>query len=372
VFLKAPRPQVDSEKVNGSWLIRDGLDRERMLDMDRRLAPLRRQAFAVLALALVASGPWVGWWTLLPLVGAALLFALADRYVPRMDRPEYAMFVAWAGSELIIAASVALTGGPHVALSWLAIPVVTLVARFSVRGIVNGVAFALVVLLAVALGTDTAAVLDDPTLVIAPAALIVSLAMLSTALMRSDLDFRNRAVIDPLTGMLNRGALRSRVEELGQQSALSGEPVGLIVVDVDDFKLVNDEHGHVAGDAVLRDLAYRLRRELRAFDLAYRLGGEEFLMVLPGAGLEATAALAKQLCGAVDGEVVGGVEITISCGVAASRRGTRFEYDPVFGAADAALYEAKHSGRNCVRSAGEAEGEPAPCGDRALTTVSAP
>jgi diguanylate cyclase (GGDEF)-like protein len=340
--------------MGGSWLIRDGLDRERMLDMDRRLTPLRKKVFAVLAVALVACGPWVGWWTLLPLLAAAFLFGVADRYVARSARPEYAMFVAWAGSEAIIAASVALTGGPRVAsLSWLAIPLVTLAARFSVRGIINGVVFALVMLVAVAFGTDAAAVLDDPPLLIAPAALIVSLAILSTALMRSDLEFRSRAVIDPLTGMLNRTALRSRVEELGQQSAVSGAPVALIVVDVDNFKLVNDAHGHVAGDAVLRDLAYRLRKRLRAFDLAYRLGGEEFLMVLPGAEHAEALAVAKQLCGGINDEEVGGVAVTISCGVAASRRGTRFDYDLVFEAADLALYEAKHSGRNRVRSAEE-------------------
>ena len=104
--------------MDSSWLIRGGIDRERMLDMDRRLVPVRRISFAVLAAALLASGPWIGWWTLVPLALAGVLFALADRLIPQMRRPEYAIFGAWAASEAIIAASVAVSrsGGPGDAL----------------------------------------------------------------------------------------------------------------------------------------------------------------------------------------------------------------------------------------------------------------
>jgi diguanylate cyclase (GGDEF)-like protein len=168
-------------------------------------------------------------------------------------------------------------------------------------------------------------------------------------------------VIDPLTGMLNRGALRARVEELAQQSRVSGDPVGLIVADVDRFKCINDLHGHAVGDAVLRDLAYRLRSELRAFDLAYRLGGEEFLMLLPGADIERTRAVAAQLCRAVEASSCAGIDVTISCGLSASAAGSSFDYAAIFHAADGALYRAKNDGRNCVRSAVELSGE-APAG----------
>jgi diguanylate cyclase (GGDEF)-like protein len=338
--------------MEGSWLIGDGLDRERMLDMDRRIAPVRRRTFAVLGAALVLSGPWLGWWTLLPLLAAVVLFAVADRATKRIERPELGLFAAWAGAEAIIAIAVALCGGPAVAtLPWLAIPVVTLASRFSIRGIVAGVAIALALLFAVAFGVNASAVIDEPPLVIAPAALIVSVAMLSTALMRSDVEFRSRSVIDPLTGMLNRAALQPRVAELRQQSAVSGDPVSLVLTDLDEFKALNDSHGHSAGDAVLQDLAYRLRKRMRAFDLAYRIGGEEFLIVLPGSELAEAVAFADQLCAAVAGEECGGFEVTLSCGVAASAAGTIFRYDQVFAAADAALYEAKRSGRNCVRAA---------------------
>jgi hypothetical protein len=83
--------------MESSRLIRDGVDRERMLDMDRRLAPVRRRSLAVLAIALLASGPWLGWWTLAPLLCAGVLFGLADRQIATMKRPEYVLFAAWAG-----------------------------------------------------------------------------------------------------------------------------------------------------------------------------------------------------------------------------------------------------------------------------------
>ena len=94
--------------------------------------------------------------------------------------------------------------------------------------------------------------------------------------MRSDVDHRTEAVIDGLTGMLNRRALDQRLHELTAQARITGQPIAVIAGDIDHFKRVNDEHGHAAGDAVLVEVAYRLRKALRAFDLAYRVGGEEF------------------------------------------------------------------------------------------------
>ncbi len=83
--------------------------------------------------------------------------------------------------------------------------------------------------------------------------------------------------------MLNRKALAARGRELALQSEVSGRPVGVVLGDLDHFKAINDRDGHQAGDAVLREIAYRWRTTLRAYDLAYRLGGEEFVVLLPGA-----------------------------------------------------------------------------------------
>lgn len=335
-----------------SWLIGNGSDRERMLDMDRRLRPVRLRTFAVLAGALLASGPWVGWWTIAPLLVAAAVFRVADTRIEGTARPEYWMFAAWAGSEAIIAVSLALTGSSAVLmLAMLSIPIVTLSARFSSRGILIGVTTALGLMIAVALGTNADAIAQNPPLLIAPLAVVVSVAMLSTALMHSDVEHRSKAVIDQLTGLLNRSALETRANELEQQSKITGEPVAVIVADLDGFKRVNDSHGHASGDAVLKEVAYLVRKRLHAFDLAYRLGGDELLVLVPGAGVDVAETVADGLHATVcAGPLAGGVRVTMSCGVSASRRGEAFDFDAVFRSADAALYEAKRCGGDRVRS----------------------
>jgi diguanylate cyclase (GGDEF)-like protein len=332
-----------------SWLCRDDFDRKRLLDMEGRLGPARQKTLAILTLALVATLPWLGWWPLLCLVPGIACFALADRLMPRVSRPEYVMFFAWMMSELVIAGAVSLNGGPTVpTLSWLAIPVITLSSRFSRRGVAVGVAFSLILVLAVAFGVDPQAVHANPTLVIAPFALVLCVALLTLPLMDSDIQHRSDAVIDQLTGLLNRKALSTRIPEILQRSHITGEPVGLIVGDLDKFKGVNDTHGHAVGDAVLKDVAYVLRKELRAFDLAYRLGGEEFLILLPGSDRETAFQLAERLRGAVTTGTVGGLEVTMSFGVAATLQGEAFDYEPLFAKADGALYAAKQEGRNRV------------------------
>jgi diguanylate cyclase (GGDEF)-like protein len=167
--------------------------------------------------------------------------------------------------------------------------------------------------------------------------------------MQSDIQHRSDAVIDQLTGMLNRKALGARTHELAQQSAVTGEPIGVIIADLDRFKRVNDTHGHAAGDMVLKEVAYLLRKQLRAFDLAYRLGGEEFLILVPGSDIEHTAELAERLRERIAANPLGeGLVVTMSLGVGASARSERFDYNAVFAEADAALYRAKRSGRNRV------------------------
>ena len=337
----------------GSWLCRDDVDRERLLDMERRLKPVRALTIGMLGVALIASIPWVGLWTLAPLAIAAGLFKIADDMLENAKRPEYVMFAAWALSEATIAAAVAAAGGAAgtATMAWLAIPVVTLSARFSTRGVIAGVLWALVLLGAVAFGAYGDQISESPPLLIAPAALILGIATLSTALMRSDVEHREEAVIDALTGMLNRHALENRVGELGQQSRLTGQPVGVIVGDLDNFKGINDSLGHQVGDTVLRQIAYELRKDLRAFDLAYRIGGDEFLIIMPGAEIDECEALAHKLRRTVEASLGESVNLTISFGVNASRTGEAFDYDQVFAAADAALYEAKQTGRNQVRVA---------------------
>jgi diguanylate cyclase (GGDEF)-like protein len=259
------------------------------------------------------------------------------------------MFAAWAGSQVMIAISVTLTGGATAPmLPWLAIPLLTLGARFSERGIAAGLAVSLLILLGVALGGDAHAVLENPPLLFGPLALMSCVAVFQAVLMRSDVKFRAAAVIDPLTGMLNRQALTQRTAELEQQAHFTGQPVGLIIADIDHFKRVNDAHGHAVGDAVLTDVAYMLRKQLGAFELCYRIGGEEFLVLLPGANHERSAALAQTLRASIAAQPHGGQTVTMSFGVAASDAGEPFDYTTVFAQGDAHLFAAKRAGRNRV------------------------
>ncbi|QEC49387.1 GGDEF domain-containing protein [Baekduia soli] len=334
-----------------TWLCPDPADRVRAVDMEERLRPFRRASFVALGTALVVSGHWIGWWTLLPLALAILGFRVVDRHLPTAPRPERTIASAWVLAELAIAGSIALTGGPRSpAVAWLVIPLVTLPARFNSRAVGAGVALVWVLLLATTVGVDPGYAARHPEAIVMPAALLAAVALLSSALMNSDLEHRSSAVIDPLTGMLNRHALQTRIAELTQQAAILHEPVALVVGDLDHFKAVNDTHGHAAGDAVLRDVAYRLRKALRAHDLAYRLGGEEFLVILAGARPQYAAAVAETLRTAVAGAPAAGLDVTMSFGVSASEPGC-FAYDAVFAAADQALYEAKEAGRDRVRVA---------------------
>jgi len=94
---RASMDETSAREVR-SWLCRDGVDRERMLDMDLRLQPVRRNAFVVLGAALLACGPWLGYWTIVPLLIASAIFRVADSRTASVARPEYAMFAAWATS----------------------------------------------------------------------------------------------------------------------------------------------------------------------------------------------------------------------------------------------------------------------------------
>jgi len=318
--------------------------------MDARVRPYRQRTFVILGAAILASGAWTGWWPLLFLIPAAVLFAAADHMLPRVARPELVMFTAWVGSTVTIAGAVSLAGKNGIpALCWLAVPVITLTSRFSTRGVVAGVTITSVLVIGVAFGIDPHAVVHAPELVLAPLALVLSVAVLSTPLMRSDIQHRTDAVIDQLTGMLNRKALGARTHELTLQSQITGEPVGLIIADIDHFKRINDTRGHAVGDAVLKDVAYLLRKQLRAFDLAYRLGGEEFLILVPGSNIEQTVELATRLReGVATSLVADNLAVTMSFGVGASGRDHSFDYATVFAEADAALYKAKRGGRNRV------------------------
>jgi diguanylate cyclase (GGDEF)-like protein len=330
----------------------DQLRRERLLDLEKRIQPYRRAAFAVLALALLASGPWEGWWWLVPLGGALAAFSIGDRLCARSRRPERWVAASWAVSPLMIAISVALTGDLHSpAIGWFALPVVTLASRFEVRGIAVGIAYTATLLILATVPFDPAGAASDPVPLIHTFALIMAVALLGGAIVQSDRDHRREAVLDPLTGLFNRSALSQRFTELRAAEGNTDQRIGLLLGDLDHFKAVNDEHGHAVGDAVLKDVAYVMRKHLRALDVVYRVGGEEFVAVLPGADLASTEEAAERLRRAISEAHPGGLQVSISFGAVAAAGPACHDFDRLYRRADVALYEAKQGGRNNVRVA---------------------
>ena len=157
---------------------------------------------------------------------------------------------------------------------------------------------------------------------------------------------------DLLTGLLNRASiLESLQTELGR-AGREHQPVALLLVDLDRFKLINDTHGHLAGDAVLREAARRMKSAVRRYDSIGRYGGEEFLIVLPGCEGEAACVQANRvreaLCSSpFDAQ---GLPLKVTCSIGVSCRGDASvgESDGLVREADVALYLAKDRGRNRV------------------------
>jgi diguanylate cyclase (GGDEF)-like protein len=156
---------------------------------------------------------------------------------------------------------------------------------------------------------------------------------------------------DPLTGITNRRGLDERLATEIQRAARFGHSLSIALIDVDDFKRVNDTYGHAAGDQVLRRLATLLVRELRTIDVIGRYGGEEFLVILPETDLDGAATAAARLLTAVRTDAhryLGrGSNITVSIGIAAFERDGRTSAE-LLDAADRALYQAKRRGKDQV------------------------
>ena len=160
-----------------------------------------------------------------------------------------------------------------------------------------------------------------------------------------------RATTDALTGLYNRHFLSGHLATALEVGRRTGKSVSLMVLDIDFFKAVNDSHGHVVGDTVLKEFADRMARNVRGIDLAARFGGEEFVVLLPDTDLGAALAIAERLRRETEAALfdAGGrqMKITVSIGVAESGTHAATPID-LIKAADEALYEAKRSGRNRV------------------------
>jgi diguanylate cyclase (GGDEF)-like protein len=162
------------------------------------------------------------------------------------------------------------------------------------------------------------------------------------------------ATTDPLTGLSNYRHFHDLLNLEVQRARRMEYPVGLVIMDLDHFKLVNDRHGHPMGDAALRQVAEQLRSRLRRTDVLGRLGGEEFGAILPGASLREVSVVAEKVRRAVEemeplrgGMTAGATPVTLSVG-GASLSADGVDAELLVSCADQALYQAKRNGRNQV------------------------
>jgi len=175
---------------------------------------------------------------------------------------------------------------------------------------------------------------------------------LQTQLMSAQEALRDQAARDPLTGIWNRNAVFDIFRRELSRAQREGSPIAIVMLDIDHFKTLNDTHGHMAGDAVLREFTRRITASLRPYDAVGRYGGEEFLVILPGCDLEAGARHAERLRNLLSEEPFDTSEgrhiATCSLGVAATSSSQLNDTDALIRAADGALYRAKRNGRNRV------------------------
>jgi diguanylate cyclase (GGDEF)-like protein len=162
-------------------------------------------------------------------------------------------------------------------------------------------------------------------------------------------ELKRAATTDQLTGVLNRRATRARFEEEIARAGRSGERFGLALFDIDHFKRINDTRGHYVGDTVLKRIARSMASEKRTADVLGRIGGEEFLLILPGHDRDGVLSAAERLRQAVE---ISGLEDpdaqpTVSAGVALYPDDGR-DWDGLYVIADRRMYRAKQSGRNRV------------------------
>jgi diguanylate cyclase (GGDEF)-like protein len=171
---------------------------------------------------------------------------------------------------------------------------------------------------------------------------------------------RQLATRDQLTGLLNRREFDRIMAEEAERCRRFGQPLALVMVDIDHFKAVNDTHGHQAGDAVLREIAKTLTGQLRTVDRVARIGGEEFALVLMQTGRSAATEVAQRVVEAVAASPVviesgASLRLTISAGVAVLPDDVSW-LELLIGAADRSLFAAKRGGRNRVMTHAELAG----------------
>ena len=332
------------------WLAPSAVDRERAREMTGTVGRIRLAAVPLMAAyCLVAwrSGEGEAWW-LLALAVVTVLQALL-----RVAATNEARAVIFGLAGLLLGAgwlgaAAALTGGvdsPFVV--WMLFVAAVSPLGMSHRGHLLACCWLLACLAGVA-ASDPVGLQADPLLLLAVLSLAVVLIPVGTRLIELDAAQRRALWRDPLTGALNRAALERR------HSALSEEGAGqsLIVFDLDRFKDINDLRGHPFGDRALQEAARVASETVRDHDSVFRLGGEEFAILLAGADSARACLVAERVRCAIRAATVDGVVVTASFGVAsAGADRVPVSLPQLYEQADQAMYRAKEAGRDRVETA---------------------
>jgi len=286
-------------------------------------------------------------WLLAAVIGAAQGVLIVDGLAAgRGRKPPVPMLVLAIALACAVVASLWLQG-VHGGL-W-AYPTLFICYFILPRGAALGVSVALLI----AVSSFAAWTIGVPTGARMAATLLLTLVMINVVLnVIDDLQngLRDQAIRDALTGAFNRRHLDSEFARMQSAAAAEAQPHAMLAIDIDHFKKVNDTHGHGVGDQVLRGVAAEILLRKRRDDLLFRVGGEEFLLLLPVCSLENALLMADDLRLRVERADLGaGWSVTVSIGVAVRRAGESLA--AWSGRADAALYCAKLEGRNRVVSA---------------------
>ena len=174
-------------------------------------------------------------------------------------------------------------------------------------------------------------------------------------LIRQREELQRLAMRDPLTGLFNRCHFEDRLQEEFERARRYKRPFSILMIDIDDFKKINDNYGHDTGDTVLRKIGEVLKTKTRRSDIQVRYGGEEFVLIIPEAGLRGAVQAGNKLCREIRKLVFSTptsvFSVTISTGVASSSATPYSHWTEILRDADRALYQAKASGKDCVKVA---------------------
>jgi len=356
---EVPRPLPTGGRHR--WLVRSVVQRDQLLAVTRGFTPGRlRFVNLTLLVAVLLLVPEIGWAPAAIMAAHAILLDPALRRSQRtltdqMRGGETAVLIEAVLSMVFIVGAIIAADKPALYL----LPLILVPAFPATAAYPNLASWLLMGLgatfcLGAGLIVDAGAIADNPLIVTMPIGLLSSVLLIGATVGRSAVDHRAAAIIDPLTGLLNRAALDLRLPEISDTALSRDTPVTVLVGDLDHFKAINDELGHSVGDDVLIGAAERIRDEVRVADALYRVGGEEFVVLLAATQVGAGFDVAERIRDAIQREPINGVPVTISIGVATAA-GDAFRYTEVFGRADAALLEAKTAGRNRVTVAPRAD-----------------